>query len=88
MYYAISDQEEDACVQHLSDWRKANAEDKSLPGKTVGIHLGKYVQALKTWWAAFPTGRLIQKVSGRPDFFRYPSPLLVVYSPPPEPVLS
>ena len=88
-YYAISDQEEDAYVQHLSDWRNANSEDKSLPGKSVALHVGKYFEKVHSCLPAFGgTGRLGLKVTIRNDLFRYQSPLHLVFSPPPEPCIS
>ncbi len=85
LYYALSDEEEDASLQQLSDWTKSNADQQSLPTKTVGLRFGKYFEAVKYNHTVFVTLlRLHHPVKLSNDLFQYASPLKIVFSPPPD----
>ena len=84
LYYTISDEEEDEYVQNLSDWGKNNAEEKSLPGKTINLHMAKYFTAEK-----YPSPVSVSSlhrctcVKTVSDSFFYTSPYKNIFSPPP-----
>lgn len=87
-YYALSDQEEDDYVQQLTEWGKSNSEEKSLPTKTVGVHIGKYFEQVKYCPPASLLLRVGQQVRLSNDLFQYGSPLKIVFSPPPDLLVS
>ncbi len=89
LYYTYSDEEEDADVKQLTDWGKSNAEDKSMPTKTISLHLGKYF-GIKKYSNSFLTEQLNLLRYGRltNDLFLYISPLQHIFSPPPNNLFS
>jgi hypothetical protein len=88
LYYVLSDQEEDGYVKQLTEWGKSNSEEKSLPTKAVGIHIGKYFEKVKYCPFAFSLLRVRQHVKLSNDLFQYISPLKIVFSPPPDLLVS
>jgi hypothetical protein len=88
-YYTLSDEEEDEYVQNLSDWGKNNAEEKSLPGKTINLHMAKYFTAEK-YHGPFSVSSLHRctRVKTSSDSFFYTSPCKNIFSPPPNNLLS
>jgi hypothetical protein len=89
LYYTISDEEEDEYVQNLTDWEKNNAEEKSLPGKTINLHMAKYFTAEK-YHGPLSVSLLhpCTDVNTASDSFFYASPYKNIFSPPPNNLLS
>lgn len=89
MYYTLSDEDEDQYVQNLTDWEKINSEEKSLPGKTINVHLAKYFTVEKYNHPASTSAlSLLNNVKTASDSFFYKSPFKNIFSPPPDNVLS
>lgn len=88
-YYTMSDEEEDHYVQSLQGWELSNSSEKSLPGKTINLHLAKFLQSQKNW--SFSLHHLKgnqQQLKAVDDSFYYNSPLKIVFTPPPERIFS
>lgn len=89
LYYTLSDEDEDGYVQNLTDWAKSNSEEKSLPAKTINLHLAKYFTAEK-----YHHYHTVSSLHGSPgvntasDSFFYTSPYKNIFSPPPDNLLS
>lgn len=89
LYYALSDEEEDACIQQLAGLGKSNSEEQSLPGKTVGLHIAKYFEITNDSYSSLKSFlRVHDTVSSSNDLFLYVSPLKYIFSPPPDNFLS
>ena len=89
MYYTLSDEDEDMYVQSLTDWEKNNSQEKSLPGKTINVHLAKYFIDEKNQHPLFASSlHLRTHVQPVSDSFFYTSPFKNIFSPPPDNLLS
>jgi hypothetical protein len=88
LYYALGDEDEDKYVQNLTDWEKNNSEEKSMPGKTINLHLAKYFTVEKYHDPVSPLLHLRIDVKTASDSFFYTSPLKNIFSPPPDNLLS
>jgi hypothetical protein len=89
LYYTFCDEEEDGYVQQLGRWGKSCSQEQSLPPKTEGLQIGKYVGAIKYYSPVFTTSLRVNdsfKLSN--DLFQYISPLKIVFSPPPDLIVS
>lgn len=89
LYYTIIDEEEYEYVQNLTDWEKNNSGEKSLPGKTINLHIAKYFTDEKyqhpVFASSLPVRSDMKTVS---DSFLYTSPFKNIFSPPPDNLLS
>ncbi len=89
LYYALSDEEEDACIQQLAGLSKSNPEEQSLPTKTFGLHIAKYFEITNDSYSSLKSFLCVHdKVSLSNDLFLYLSPLKNIFSPPPDNFLS
>jgi hypothetical protein len=87
LYYTLHDKDEDEYVQSLTDWGKNNFQEKSLPGKTINLHLAKYFTVEKYHPVSAPL-HLRSDVKATSDSFFYTSPFKNIFSPPPDNLLS
>lgn len=88
-YFTLSDEEEDNYVQQLGEWSKSNTEEKSLPSKTISLHIGKYFTIKKECETNLHLYfRVTDDVSYKNDLFIYISPFINIFSPPPDNLLS
>jgi hypothetical protein len=89
LYYTLSDEDEDEYVQNLTDWEKNNSREKSLPGKTIIVHLAKYFTDEKYQYPLLASSlHLSTDVKTVSDSFLYTSPFKNIFSPPPDNLLS
>ncbi len=89
LYYALGDEEEDRYVQQLNNLGNSNSQEQSLPAKTVGLQIGKYFEVIKYQSPVFITLlRVHESVKLSNDLFQYISPLKIVFSPPPDLIIS
>jgi hypothetical protein len=85
LYYALCDHDEDLYSQKLSDWNRSNANSKSTPAKAGWPHIEKYLEVLKLVPPVFSytlNSNSLAKLSNH--LFYYQSPLIIVFSPPPD----
>lgn len=87
-YYALSDLEEDSYVDQVAKLSKSSSGEKSLPAKSVDIHIGKYYEIIKHYPRACALLRVRETVKISNFLFQYTSPLKTVFSPPPDFLLS
>ena len=89
MYYTLSDEDEDEYVQNLSDWEKSNADEKSLPAKTINVHMAKYF-TIEKYHDPIRHSSLHLFINGKAENepFFYLSPSMNIFSPPPDNVVS
>ena len=89
LYYTLSDKEEDEYQLELTDWENNNSQEKSMPGKTINLHLLKYFTVEK-----YQSSVLYCSIHFRgnaktgSDSFLYKSPYKNIFSPPPDNLLS
>ncbi|MEO8859887.1 MAG: hypothetical protein ABI358_00560 [Ginsengibacter sp.] len=89
IYYAMSDEEEDHYVQSLQGWEDTNSREKSLPGKTINLHLAKFLKSEKNCHFNLHSLDINkQKLKEMDESFFYNSPLKIVFTPPPEKFFS
>ena len=84
MYYTINDEEEDRYVQNLTDWEENNGGEKSLPGKTIDVHMAKYFTVEKYHPVFASSIHLRTGIKAVSDSFFYTSPFINIFTPPPE----
>ncbi len=88
-YYAMSDEEEDHYVHRLQGWEDTNSREKSLPGKTINLHLAKFLQEEKNcYFNLYSLEGIKRKLKEMDESFFYNSPLKIVFTPPPEKFFS
>ncbi len=88
-YYAFADEEEDEYQSDLTDWEKSNGQEKSLPGKTINLHLVKYFTAKKYTTIIYMHHLVLQGiVVTASDAFLYKSPYKYVFATPPDNFIS
>jgi hypothetical protein len=84
VYYTLSDENEDQYVQGMRDWQKTNNDERSLPGKTITLHLAKYFNLQKYCPPVFTTCKTAGTMTLESDSFLYTSPFENIISPPPD----
>ena len=88
LYYTLSDEDEDEYVQNLTDWGKNNSQEKSLPGKTINVHLAKYFTVKYFNPISNSSLHLCTDLKTTSDCFFYKSPFKNIFSPPPNYLLT
>lgn len=88
LYYTLHDEDEDEYIQNFTDWKKNNSQEKSLPGKTINLHIAKYFTVEKHHPVSASSLNLHSDVKTASDSFFYTSPFKNIFSPPPDNLLS
>ncbi len=89
IYYAFADEEQDEYQLDLTDWEKSNGQEKSLPGKTINLHLIKYFTAKNSTDIIHVHHIILHgHVLTANDTFLYTSPYKNVLATPPDNFIS